>query len=125
MCAHVVCAHNGTLLLYSREVVSDSVTPRTAAHQASLSFTVSRSLLRFMCTESVMLSNQLILCYLFFCLVFPSTKAFSNGTLLSRKKKNEIMSFAATWIDLERVILIKVNHKEKDKYHMIPLVCGI
>ena len=33
------------------------------------------------------------------------------------------MSFAATWIDLERVILIKVNHKEKDKYHMIPLVC--
>ena len=40
-------------------------------------------------------------------------------------KKNEIMSFAATWIDLERLILIKVNHKEKEKYHMISLVCGI
>ena len=49
-------------------------TPWTAAHQASLSFTVSWSLLRFMYTESVMLSNHLILCRSLLLLpsVFPS-----------------------------------------------------
>ena len=39
------------------------VTPWTAARQASLSFTISQSLLRFMSTVSVMLSNHLILCW--------------------------------------------------------------
>ena len=40
-------------------------------------------------------------------------------------KKNKIMPFAATWMDLEIVILSEVSHKEKDKYHMISLICGI
>ena len=40
-------------------------------------------------------------------------------------KKNEIMPFAATWVDLEMVILSEVSHTEKDKYHMISLICGI
>ena len=40
-------------------------------------------------------------------------------------KKNEIMPFAATWMDLEFVILSEVSLKEKDKYHMISLICGI
>ena len=39
-------------------------------------------------------------------------------------KKNEIMPFAATWMDLEKVILSEVNQTEKDKYHMILLICG-
>ena len=43
----------------------------------------------------------------------------------SAMKKNEIMSFAATWMDLEIIILSEVNHEEKDKYHVIPLTCGI
>ena len=34
-------------------------------------------------------------------------------------KKNEIMPFAATWMQLEIIILSEVSQKEKDKYHMI------
>lgn len=40
-------------------------------------------------------------------------------------KKNEIMPLAATWIDLEILILSEVSHNEKDKYHMISFTCGI
>ena len=39
-------------------------------------------------------------------------------------KKNEIMPFAATWMDLEIIILSEVK-SDKDKYHMISLICGI
>ena len=35
------------------------------------------------------------------------------------------MSFAATWVDVEINILSKVSQTEKDKYHMISLICGI
>ena len=47
---------------FSRSVVSNSATPWVAAHQASLSITNSRSLLRLMSIESVMPSSLLILC---------------------------------------------------------------
>ena len=39
-------------------------------------------------------------------------------------KKNETMPFAATWMDL-KIILSEVSQKEKYKYHMISLICGI
>ena len=42
----------------------------------------------------------------------------------SAMKKNE-MPFAATWMDLEMIILSEVSQTEKDKYHMISLICGI
>ena len=43
----------------------------------------------------------------------------------SAMKKNEIMPFAATWMDLDIIILSEVNQTEKDKYHLISLIFGI
>ena len=40
-------------------------------------------------------------------------------------KKNDIMPFAATWVDLEIIILSEVSQTENDKYHMISLIYGI
>ena len=39
--------------------------------------------------------------------------------------KNEIISFAVSWMDLEMIILSEISQKEKDKYPMISLICGI
>ena len=59
-------------------------TPWTAACQVSLSFTISRSLLKLMSFESVMRSNHLILCHPLLLLptVFPSIRVFSNESAL-------------------------------------------
>ena len=38
-------------------------------------------------------------------------------------KKNEVMPFAATWMDLEHIILSEVSEAEIDKYHTISLIC--
>ena len=40
-------------------------------------------------------------------------------------KKNEIMPFAETWMDLKMIILSNLSQKEKGKYHTISLTCGI
>ena len=40
-------------------------------------------------------------------------------------KKNEIMPFAATWMDLEMGLPSEISKTEKDKYHMISLIRGI
>ena len=65
-------------------VMSDSVTPWTAARQASLSCTISQSLLKFMSTELVMPPKHLILCCPLLLLpsVFPSIRVFSNESVL-------------------------------------------
>ena len=39
-------------------------------------------------------------------------------------KKNEIMPFAATWMELE-ILILEVSQAEKDRYHMTSLICGI
>ena len=90
------------------------------ACQASLSFTISWSLLKFMFTESVMLSNHLILCCpLFFLpLIFPSIRVFSNESALCIRwpkcwsfsfiinPSNEysgLISFRMDWLDFLEV----------------------
>ena len=40
-------------------------------------------------------------------------------------KKDKIMSFASTWMELETLLLSEVSQKEKHKYHMISLISGI
>ena len=68
------------LLLFSHQVVSDSLWPHGlhAVHQTSLSFTISQSLLKFMSIKSVMPSNHLILCCPLLLLpsIFPSIRIF-------------------------------------------------
>ena len=40
-------------------------------------------------------------------------------------KKNEMLPFAATWMDMEGIMLSEISQTEKDKYCMISLICGI
>ena len=93
------------------------MTPWTAAHQASLSFTISQSLLTLMSIESMMPSNHLILCRPLLLLpsIFPSIRVFSNEAALhsrwpkywsfsfSISPSNEyagLISFRIDWLDL-------------------------
>ena len=73
-------------------------TPWTAAHQASLSFTVFQSLLKFMSIESVMPSSHLILCRPFLLLpsIFPSIRVFSNESALLIKGQSTGASASAS-----------------------------
>ena len=72
------------LLLFNRCHVQLFATPWTLAFQAPLSSTVSWSSLRFMSTESVMLSNHLFLCFPLLLLpsIFPSIRFFPNDLAL-------------------------------------------
>ena len=72
------------LLLFSCSVMSDSTIPRNTAHQASLSFTISWSLLKLMSTESVMPFKHFVLYHSLLLLpsIFPSTGVLSNEPIL-------------------------------------------
>ena len=51
-----------------------------------------------------------------------------SGVLLShKKKKNEVLPFVTTWMDLETITISKISQTKKDKYCMISLtlICGI
>ena len=92
------------------------MTPWTAARQASLSFTISRSLHKLMSIESVMPSNHLVLCRpLLLPSIFPGNRVFSNESALrirwpkywsfsfSISPSNEysgLISFRMNWLDL-------------------------
>ena len=106
-----------TTLLFSHSVVSDFATPWTAARRASLSFTITQSLLKLMSVESVMPSNHFILCRPLLLLpsILPSIRVFSNELALcirwpkywsfsfSISPSNEysgLISFRIDWFDL-------------------------
>ena len=80
----IVGYHPRLFLLQSLSRVRLSATPWTAAHRASLSITISRSLLKPMFIESVMPSNHLMLCRPLLLLpsIFPSIRVFSNESAL-------------------------------------------
>ena len=87
---NVVYPHNGMFFQPSLKVVQLLspvwlfATPWTAAHQASLSITISWSLLKLMSIKSLMPSNHLILCHPLLLLpsIFPSIRVFSNESAL-------------------------------------------
>ena len=107
------------------------MTPWTAARQASLSIANSQRLLKFMCIESVMPSNHLILCCLLLLLpsVFPSIRVFSKESVLcirwpkywsfsfSINPSNEysgLISFRMDWFDL---LAVQGTLKSLLQYH--------
>ena len=45
--------------------------------------------------------------------------------ILLSHKKNEILPFATTWMDLEGIMISEISHTEEEKYCMISLICGI
>ena len=115
------CASDGNIFYhfvqFSHSVVSDSATPWTAAHKASLSITNSWSLRKLMCIVLVMPSNQLILCRPLLLLpsIFPSIGVISNESALCVRwpkywsfsfnisPSNEhpgLISFRVDWLDL-------------------------
>ena len=117
------------------------VTPWTAARQASLSITNSRSLLQLLSIESVMPSNHLIPCHPLLLLpsIFPSIRVFSNDPVLrirwpkyrsfsfSISHSNEyswLISFRIDWFDLQVSLLIFGYYKKNccDHYHLCHLV---
>ena len=80
----VVCMYNEILLLFSRSVMSDSLQPIRLQHARLPCPSLSQSLVKLMSIESVMPSNHLILCHPLLLLpsVFPSTRVFSNESVL-------------------------------------------
>ena len=109
-----VCKFFAVVQLLSR--VWLFATPRTEVHQASLCFTISQSLLKFMSIEPVILSNHLILCHpLLLPSIFASLRVFSSESVLSIRWPNYwcfsfnirpsneysgLVSFRIDWFDL-------------------------
>ena len=101
---------------FSHSVISDSAIPWTAARQASLSITNSRSLPKLAFIESVMTSNHFILCHpLLLPSIFPSIRVFSNESALCIRwpkywsfsfnislsnEHSGLISFRMDWLDL-------------------------
>ena len=125
------------------------MTSLTAAHQASLSITISLSFLKLMATEPMMPSNHLVLCHplLFLLSIFPSIGVFSNELTLrirwpkywsfsfSISPSNEysgLISFKIDWFDLFAVQgtlkSLLQNHSSKASilqcsiFFMVPLL---
>ena len=116
---------------FSSSVVSDSATPWTAARQASLSITISQSLLKLMSIELMMPSNHLIFCcpLLLPPSIFPSIRVFSNDSVLRIrwpkywsfsfsispfKQYSGLISFRMHWLDL---LVVQGTLKSLHQHH--------
>ena len=111
--------------------MSNSSTPWPAAHQAYLSFTISRSLLRLMSIESVMPSNHLILCHPLLLLpsIFPSIRVFFDDSALHIKwpkywsfsfsisPSNEYSGLISFWIDWLDLLAVQGTLKSLLQYN--------
>ena len=101
--------------MFCHSVAQSCLTPWTAAHQASLSFTISWNLLKLMSIESVVPSNYLCRPLLHSPSIFPSIRVFSNESVLHIKWPNYwsfsfsigpsieysgLISFRINWSDL-------------------------
>ena len=114
-----------------------SVTPWTAARQASWSITNSRSLLKLLSIKPVMPSNRLILCHPLLLLpsIFPSIRVFSNELVLCIKwlkywsfsfniscsnEHSGLITFRMDWLDLLAVQgtlkSLLQNHSSKNEF---------
>ena len=118
--------------------VQSFVTPWTAAHQASLSFTISLSFLRLMSTESVIPSNHLTLCRPLLLLpsIFPSIRVFSNESAVHIRwpkywsfififspssEYSGLISFRIDWFDLleSKGLSRALSSTAVGKYHLV------
>ena len=117
---------NLSVVVHSLSCVPLFATPWTAACQASLSFAISRSLLKLMSIKSVMPSNYLILCCPFLLLpsIFPRIRVFSSELALRiRWPKHWSYSFSISpsnecwtgWISLQSKGLSRVYSNTKFK----------
>ena len=113
---YVYMKTNPSIVVQSPSHVRLFTVPWIAVCQASLSFTVSRSLPKFMSIESVMPSNHLVLCHPFLLLpsIFPSIRVFFNESVLhirwpkywsfsfsiSPNEYSGLISFRTDWLDL-------------------------
>ena len=116
-------------VVQSLSYVQPFVNPWTATCQASVCFTISRSLLKLMSTESMMPSNQLIICHpLYLPSHFPSIMVFANESALHigwpkywhfsfiKSPFNEysgLIFFWIDWFDLLAVRCLLQHHKSK------------
>ena len=119
-----------TSVQFSRSVVYNSATPWTAARQASLSITNSRSLPKLVSIESVTPSSHLILCRSLLLLpsIFPSIRVFLNESVLcirwpkywsfsfniSPSNEHSGLVFRMDWLDL---FAVQGTLKSLVKYH--------
>ena len=120
---------------FNHLVVSDSATPRTAARQASLSITHSRSLLQLMSIELVMPSNYLILCHPLLLLpsIFPSIRVFSSESVLHIRCQSNGVSASASvlpvniqdWSPLGWAGSISLQSKGLSRVFSAPIACNM
>ena len=113
---------SSVLLLFSRSAVSNFATPWIAAHQASLSFTNSRSLLRLMSIVLVMPSKHLILCRSLLLLpsIFPSIRVFSNELACCTRQLKYWSSSSSSFKEYSGLIFLKIDWFDLLSIQMTP-----